>query len=123
MDTRSKILTLAAARQLPPPIRVVTGYFDILRAGQVEDLSEARRHAKGPLLAIVLPRPRAALAQCARAELAAALRMIDYVVAADEADAELLIDSLRPAAVTRLEAADARRAAQLTEHVRERKNR
>jgi bifunctional ADP-heptose synthase (sugar kinase/adenylyltransferase) len=123
VDTRSKILTLAAARSLVRPIIVATGFFDILRAEHVRELLEARRRSAGPLLAIVLPRANEALEQRARAELAAALRVIDYVVAANEADAEALIDSLRPAAVVRMEAADARRAAQLTEHVRDRKTR
>jgi hypothetical protein len=47
--------------------------------------------------------------------------MVDYVVAADHGDADALIDSLKPVRVARLEAADARRARQLTDHVQRRR--
>jgi bifunctional ADP-heptose synthase (sugar kinase/adenylyltransferase) len=131
VDTRSKILTGEAARErwggargLPGrPAIVVTGFFDVLRAEQIHELRAAREGAAGPLLAIVLPRAGELLEQRARAEMAAALRMVDYVVAADEAGAECLIASLQPAAVLRMEDADARRAAQLIEHVRQRQTR
>jgi hypothetical protein len=121
MDTRSKILTPAAARLLPPPLAVATGYFEIPRAELVRELCDAReRTAGGALVAVVLPLANTALDQRARAELAAGLRMVDYVVIADEGDPRALIDSLRPAALVRLEEAEARRARELKEHVRSR---
>jgi bifunctional ADP-heptose synthase (sugar kinase/adenylyltransferase) len=121
MDTRSKILTPAAARRLPPPLAVATGYFEIPRAGMIRELSEARERAAGSaLVAVVLPLANAALDQRARAELAAGLRMVDYVVIADDGDPGALIDSLRPAPLVRLEEAEARRARELREHVRSR---
>ena len=52
----------------------------------------------------------------------AALRVVDYVVAADHGDVDALIASLKPVHLARLEAADARRARQLIEHVQRRQN-
>ena len=124
MDTRSKILTLREAAALPGTILIVTGSFDILRTGHVRELSALRLHTPdAKLLAVVLPSPRAPLDQRARAEMVAALRMVDYVMAADHDDVESLIRLLKPAEVVRLEAAHARLAAQLIEHVHRRQNR
>ena len=115
MDTRSKILTLAAALELPTVAAIVTGYFDVLR---VEHLHELGRVRGRPLLVVVLPLAGEIVPQRARAELIAALRMVDYVVIADDGDVERLIDGLRPVEFARLEEADARRARRLIEHVR-----
>ena len=124
MDTRSKILTLDAALQLPPPVTVVTGYFDVLRAEHVRDLQRARALAPNlPLLAIVLPDTAPLLDQRARAELVAALRVVDYVVTADDRDLDRIIAAFPPSQLVRLEAADQRRSRQLMEHVRSRQAR
>jgi bifunctional ADP-heptose synthase (sugar kinase/adenylyltransferase) len=121
MDTRSKILTLAQAASLTGPLAMVTGYFDILRAAHIRDLEALRQRAGGAkLLAVVLPAPGEILTQRARAELVAALRVIDYVVIADAAAAHRLADSLQPVELVRLEAADARRARELREHAHRR---
>jgi bifunctional ADP-heptose synthase (sugar kinase/adenylyltransferase) len=117
MDTRSKILTLAAALELRPPLAIATGYFDVLRAGDARELARVRHH---PLLVVVLPLANEILSQCARTEMVAALRVVDYVVTADDGDVERLIDGLRPVEFVRLEAAEASRAAQLKEHVHRR---
>ena len=118
MDTRSKILTPAAARLLPLPLAVATGYFEILRAPLVRALLAARvEAAEAALVAVVLPLANGAQDQRARAELAAALRLVDYVVIAGEEDPRALIDSLRPVATVRLEETEARRARELREHV------
>ncbi len=123
MDTRSKILTPAAARRIPAPVTVVTGFFDVLRAEHARELQKARREGSGrPLLVVVLPLADALLGQRARAELVAGLRMVDYVVAADWEEVAALIDSLKPAQLIRLETADARRARQLIEHVHHRQS-
>jgi len=116
MDTRAKILSPDAA---PGGCTVVTGYFDVLLAEHVRELKALPR----PLLAVVLPLSGELLPQRARAELAAGLRMVDYVVIAGDSDAEALCGRLRPARVVRMEAADARRTRQLIEHVRERQTR
>lgn len=117
MDTRSRILTLAAALELRPPVAVATGYFDVLRAEHARELARMRHH---PLLVIVLPLANEILSLPARAELVAALRVVDYVVTADHADVDRLIESLEPVEIVRMEAADARRATELIEHVRRR---
>jgi bifunctional ADP-heptose synthase (sugar kinase/adenylyltransferase) len=118
MDTRSKILTPAAARRLPAPLAVATGYFEILRAGLLGDLREARERAAGAaLVAVVLPLANGAQDQRARAELAAGLRLLDYVVIAGEEDPRALVDSLKPAAAVRLEEAEARRTRELRDRV------
>jgi bifunctional ADP-heptose synthase (sugar kinase/adenylyltransferase) len=126
MDTRRKILSPAAAVQLagqlpPDSLTVVTGYFDVLRAEHTRDLREVRERAPAqPLLAVVLPLAGEILHQRARAELVAALYMVDYVVAIGESDAAGLIECLKPTVLVRLEEADARRIRQLTEHVHRR---
>ncbi|SPF40282.1 conserved hypothetical protein [Candidatus Sulfopaludibacter sp. SbA4] len=126
MDTRIKIVEAPPEFKTPwpdlaGPLVIVTGYFDILRAGHARDLEHARDAAgAATLLAIVLPSPTALLPQRARAELVAALRAVDYVVLADTAGAERLIASLHPAHVIHMEEADERRAWQLHEHVRNR---
>jgi len=126
VDTRTKILTPQAARELRlPRLVVVTGYFDLLRAAHVCDLEAVRcRTAAGAMLAIVLPWDQAVLGQRARAEMAAALRVLDYVVIPDENDVEsgvsALLAALHPIEVVRLEMADARRNRELIEHVQQR---
>ena len=126
MDTRSKILTLEAAVALEParPLVLAAGLFDILRAGLIRDLDEARGHyAAGALMAVVLPGGEAVLGQAARAEMAAALRVIDYVVAADHAGLDGLAAALRPVVVVCLDDADRRRIHQLIAHVHSRQAR
>lgn len=122
MDTRAKVLTLEQARSLHAnSLLVVTGYFDLLHAAHVRELEDIRRRsASATLLAVVLPWEEAYLGQRARAEMAAALRMIDYVVAPDTSDVAALAASLSPAEVVRLEAADQRRNRELIEHVHSR---
>lgn len=124
MDTRSKILSRDAALELPPPLTLVTGYFDILRAEHARELQQARDRAPAqPLMVVVLTRPNPLLSARARAELVAALRMVDYVVTANDGDLDGIFEALRPAPLVRLEAADQRRARQLREHVQRRQTR
>jgi bifunctional ADP-heptose synthase (sugar kinase/adenylyltransferase) len=118
VDTRTKILTAAAARRIAPPLVVATGFFDVLRAEHIRELRAIREGRV--LLVVVLPLAGALLDQTSRAELVAGLRMVDYVVAADHGDVDTLIDSLKPIQLARLEVADARRARQLIEHVHRR---
>jgi glycerol-3-phosphate cytidylyltransferase-like family protein len=119
VDTRSKILTFAAALEIAArPIAIVTGTFDVLRAAHARELEEAR-HWPGvaAVLVAVLPRADELLPHRARAELVAALRTVDYVVAAAPAELEALIQALEPAHVVRLEEADERRRRQLREQI------
>lgn len=124
MDTRIKIISLEAARELSAPLAVATGHFDVLRAESVRELDSLRRSAPGArLLAFILPLATAVLDDRARAELAAALRTVDYVAMASDAEAAALLEALKPAAVLRMEAADARLIRELREHVRGRQTR
>ena len=120
MDTRSKILDLDAALRLPRgTVTLVSGYFDALRAAHVRDLGGLHP----PLLVAVLPLDGELLPQAARAEMVAALRMVDYVVIANEKELDALIEGLSPRELVRLEAADAARVRQLIEHVHATRNR
>jgi len=115
VDTRSKILT--SADSLPRPAAFIAGYFDVLRAEHVRELQQVRgRVPQGPLVAAVLPYPEELLDQRTRAELVAALRVVDYVLIADHEELHRLIERFRPAEVVRLEAADRRRTRRLIEH-------
>jgi bifunctional ADP-heptose synthase (sugar kinase/adenylyltransferase) len=118
MDTRTKILSLEAA---PRACTVVTGTFDPVLAGDARQLAEIRASQPDrPLLVVVLPLPEGLLPQRARAELVAALRMVDYVVTADDAAPHALLATLEPARLVRLEGAQAVRKRQLMEHVHSR---
>ncbi|MCX6633004.1 MAG: hypothetical protein NTW28_35865 [Candidatus Solibacter sp.] len=118
MDTRSKILN---AEAVPRACTVVTGAFDMVLAEDARELAGVRAsHPNRPLVAVVLPLPEGLLPQRARAELVAALRMVDYVVIADDAAPDALLASLEPAQLVRLEAAQAVRKRQLMEHVHRR---
>ena len=117
MDTRRKILTLAAALALPPgELTLAAGFYDALRAAHLRDLAALPR----PILAVVLPCPDELVPQPARAEMLAGLRRIDYVVMAEESDLPALIERLAPRAVVRFEAADQDRVQQLIQHVHRR---
>ena len=122
MDTRSKIVSSEAA---PRDCTVVPGAFDPLLAEDARQLAEIRAaHPDGPLLAVVLPLPMELLPVRARAELVAALRVVDYVVtapdAATAATTNALLAALQPTGLVRLEEAQAVRKRQLMEHVHRR---
>jgi len=121
MDTRSKILSGAAALASDKPITLVTGYFDVLRAGHIQALEAVCRPGH-VLLVVIRPHPNAILPLRARAELVAALRMVDYVVTADDRELETLVSSLEPAQIVRLEDADRVRASELKQHVQRRQS-
>ena len=119
MDTRSKILTIEGALTISArPIAIVTGTFDVLRAEHARELEEARfESGAAALLAVVLPRAGEVLSQRARAELVAALRVVDYVVAARVEDLEGVVRALEYAHVVRLEEANDRLVRQLREQI------
>ena len=126
MDTRSKILTVESAVALTPvrPLALAAGLFDILRTDHARVLAGLRERAGGgSVMAVVLPDARAVLSQRSRAELVAALRVIDYVVAASHAEFDRIAAALEPAAVLRLEDADRARLQQLIAHVHSRQAR
>jgi hypothetical protein len=120
MDTRTKIVTAEAA---PRACTVVTGTFDPVLAQDTRELAEIHAgHLDGPLLVVVLPLPGELLPQGARAELAAALRMVDYVVTAPNATTDALLATLEPIHLVRLEGAQAVRKRQLMDHVHRRQS-
>ena len=119
MDTRNKILSLdhALSREWPG-LAIVAGSFDVLRASLIRELAAIReRTGARTLLAVVPPLENEILPRRARAELAAALRLIDYVVIADRAELERLAAVLKPLETVSLEAADRCRARQLREDI------
>ena len=95
MDTRTKIIEAGQARKIAgaPGTRWITGQFDPLLVDHVRLLE--REAAGGALLIVEITNPaHPLLAQRARAELVAALKMVDYVVMSDAAaatDAELTV--------------------------------
>ena len=125
MDTRSKILTAAGAaerlRQSHQPVVAVSGYFDVLLAEDVRQLrSVADRTAGCTLVALLIAPPEPVLSVRARAEIAAALAMIDYVVIADGVDPEALAAAFGARELVRLEAGQQGRLSELIEHVHRR---
>ena len=119
MDTRSKVLSLEAARRLTGPLTLATGYFDVLRVEHARQLEQAGR----PLLVAVVGHSREILDPPARAELVAALRVVDYVVTADHDELDRLIAQLQPAEILRLEADDLRCTRRLIEDAQRRQTR
>ena len=125
LDTRTKILTAAglAALDPPRPLLAVTARFDVLRAAMVSELAAARRRTgANSLLAVVRPLPDELAPLAARAEMAAALRVVDYVFIAENGDLSSLPASLQPLEIVSLEEADAARIRQLIAHVHSRQS-
>ena len=120
MDTRSKIVTTG---QAPLGAVLVAGSFNVPGAEQVRQLQQIRMgFPAGALIAAVLPCEDELFSQHARAELAAALRVVDYVLIVAPAgranDLDRLVDRLQPVAVLRLEEAGLRHLRRLIAHVR-----
>ena len=93
MDTRSKIVTAGTLPDVRPV--AVTGYFDVLTADLIRELRAIRaREPEAPLAAVVLPGGDSLLQQRARAELMAAVAVIDYVMIAETEDLEALLASM-----------------------------
>ncbi len=100
-------------------IILVTGYFDPLVAGHARRLGEIA-HAGSALFVAVGNPPRPLLPARARAELVAALRMVDYVLLAEAHTPADWLALLQPDALFREEAADERRTQDLIQHVQSR---
>jgi hypothetical protein len=125
MDTRTKILTATdlAALDPPRPLLVVTARFDVLRAAMVQELAAALgRSGANSLLALVRPLPDELAPIAARAEMAASLRVVDYVFIAENGDLSSLPATLQPVEIVSLEEADAARIRQLIENVHSRQS-
>lgn len=128
MDTRNKVVTAGRAAALAGEARAagrrilaVTGHFDVLLAEHARDLRRVAGNTPGALLLVALtPPPRPVLSSRARAELVAALAVVDYVVTAEAGEIEGLLAALQPDGLYRTEAADEGRQRQLIEHVQRR---
>ena len=125
MDTRNKILsvpsaieTACRAKQQGRKLTVVTGYFDVLGSAHVRDLAGVRRNTgDGVLLVVLLPRDRALLQPRGRAEMVAALSVVDYVVTAGEDSIESFLSGLPADEVISRQTADEEQTRLLMEHV------
>jgi len=126
-DTRRKIISLAetgaVAAELrrngsPPAVAFVT-HLEVLRAGHVRKLEELAAETQGTLF-VILTDPESSLTPLdARAELAAALRVVDYVVPAAGGAAPALA-AIQAGVTVHDEEEDRGRTRQLVEHVQSR---
>ena len=98
--------------------KLVTGYFDVLTPDHIRGVNVVANG--GMLMAIVLDPPGPLLATRARAELAASLRVIDYVILLGRVGLDQAIHELQPDEVIRAEIADQQRSKALIEHVQRR---
>jgi len=120
VDTRVKILSpdsLSRLRAGARRIKLVVGYFDPLLAAHARRLAELR----GPddtLVVVVRELEDALLPLKARAELMAALGVVDWVIPAQ--DPEAIIERVAPDEVAREEEADLVRRRELIGLVRAR---
>jgi bifunctional ADP-heptose synthase (sugar kinase/adenylyltransferase) len=94
LDTRSKIVSYQTAQEMlrGRPARWVSGYFDPLLAEHVRRLRECGKAGEFLVVEVINP-DQPLLAQRARAELVAALAMVDYVVLGNGEPASELVDA------------------------------
>jgi hypothetical protein len=119
LDTRCKILTLEQASALPSPVVAFVSHLEVLRSSHVIRLQEIAARNLGKL-AVVLTDPDSPLVPLqARAELTAALRVVDYVIPSP-GGASPALAALRPTLVVDDEEEDRERTRLLIEHVRSR---
>jgi bifunctional ADP-heptose synthase (sugar kinase/adenylyltransferase) len=126
VDTRAKIVEFAAAceaaheaKRAGKSVKLVTGYFDPLLAAHARRLQEIAGES-AVVFVLVREPARPILAARARAELVAALNVVDYVVPAGEVTSEDSFSRLRPDEVYREEEADEIRTRDLMSHVHSR---
>ncbi len=126
MDTRTKILTAEAAAELPGRLAregrslvVVSGYFDPLVAEHARLLEQARGDA-GALLVAILSPERPLLDGRARAELVAALAVVDYVVLPGQEPADEFLSRIPCTRLVRQEPEHERITRDLIAHVHRR---
>jgi hypothetical protein len=118
-DTREKIVSLDQARAIAPPAVAFVTHLEVLGAAHVRKLEELAAAHPGKLL-VILTDPQTPLVPLpARAELAAALRVVDYVIPAPEGAGPVLA-GLHPGVVIHDEQEDTERTRLLIEHVRSR---
>ncbi|MGH9631517.1 MAG: hypothetical protein ACRD7E_24695 [Bryobacteraceae bacterium] len=124
MDTRQKIFSsdeAAEAINRGRRLTAIAGNFDPLQSSHARRLAEIRR--EGHSMAVILTdSAHPILPQRARAELVAALRVVDYVVLSQNNTLAEVIDQLSPDEVIHEEEADQHRLGELVSHVWKRHN-
>jgi bifunctional ADP-heptose synthase (sugar kinase/adenylyltransferase) len=124
VDTRTKIITPEAAWALARgsrPAVLVTGHFDVLLAAHVRELAGVRESLPdGALLVALATPPQPLLEARARAEMVAALAVVDYVVSLDDQQMQSILAAFPVERIVRLEAAHQQRSRELMEHVHRR---
>ena len=128
MDSRSKILSPAGALEVVLPLRaagrslaVVTGYFDPVLAEHARRLRTAKGDAH-LLMAVITSPDQPILPARARAELVAALAVVDYVVLPEKEELDDFLRQFDAARIERQESDHQRLTLDLTEHVRSRQH-
>jgi hypothetical protein len=121
LDTRSKIVSRETAAEglRGRPGAVVTGYFDPLQVDHARRLREIRAAHECVVVLIQNP-PDPILDARSRAQLVAALNMIDYVVLPQECASSVDFGRTGQISVHREEAADEALFQRLLEHVHQR---
>jgi len=129
VDTRNKIIAPEEACALargPRNAALATGYFDVLLAAHVRELDQVRHSLPdaGAVLLVALRTPEQPLLDVrARAEMVAALAMVDYVVSLEDRQMESLLAAFPAERIVRLEAAHEQRMRELIQHVHRRQSR
>jgi glycerol-3-phosphate cytidylyltransferase-like family protein len=126
LDTRHKILTLQQARsmfgqhapELPPSLAFVT-HMEVLRPGHIRKLEELAATRPGKLFVILTDPVSPLVPLDARAEVTAALRVVDYVIPSPDGPGPALA-AIQPVMTVHDEEEDRGRTRLLVEHVRSR---
>ena len=123
MDTRKKIIPATDAGRIPRdlPLIAITAHFDPLHAAHARRLQELSR-AGTRVVVIITDPPAPVLAAQARAELAAGLKAVDYVIIPQENSLEDLLTRLSPCEIFREETSDQQRTRELIMHVHRRQS-
>jgi glycerol-3-phosphate cytidylyltransferase-like family protein len=126
VDTRTKIVSAADAGALARGARdvvVVTGHFDVLLASHAREIAVVREaHPDAILLVALTSPPEPLMEPRARAELVAALAMVDYVVSLEDGEVAGLLAAFEAARIVHLEDAHRQRMRELIEHVHRRQS-
>jgi bifunctional ADP-heptose synthase (sugar kinase/adenylyltransferase) len=126
VDTRTKIITLEDAAALVHggrPAVLVTGHFDVLLAAHVHEVGRVRAGLPDAVLLVALTTPEQPVLDArARAEMVAALEVVDYVVSLDDQQMQALLAAFPADRIVRLEAAHEPRRRELIQHVHRRQS-
>jgi bifunctional ADP-heptose synthase (sugar kinase/adenylyltransferase) len=128
VDTRNKIIDSQIAVEIACRLRrqsrklvVVSGHFDVVLAAHARDLDGVRNSSGADAIMVILqPVSHSLLAAPARAELVAALAMVDYVVSVGDDSLDELLSRLPAERVISRLGADDELKRLLIEHVQSR---